>query len=97
MKLGFFPTGKMRELDLEGMIRWGAEHGYQAFDVPPDVDGTRAICDRYGLQVSSTSGLYGNPITADDAERELLQWKKVRFMADKVNGAYTVIHFEAAN
>jgi sugar phosphate isomerase/epimerase len=38
--------------------------------VPADVDGVRAICDRYGLQVNSTAGLYGNPITADDAERE---------------------------
>ena len=25
---------------------------------------------------------------ADDAERELLQWKKVRFMADKVGDEY---------
>jgi sugar phosphate isomerase/epimerase len=60
----------MRDLPLEPFIRWGAEHGYQAFDVPPDVDGTRAICDRYGLLVNSTSGLYGNPITANDADRE---------------------------
>jgi len=70
MKLGFFPTGLLSRLDLEEMIRWGAEHGYQAFDVPPDREGTRALCDRHGLQVNSTSGLYGNPITVDDAQRE---------------------------
>lgn len=70
MKLGFFPTGIMRQLDFEELARWGAEHGYRAMDVPPDREGTRAICDRYGLQVNSTSGLYGDPIKADDRERE---------------------------
>src|SRR5579884_901989 len=39
-------------------------------DVPPDRPGTRAICDRHGLRVNCTSGIYGSPLTTDDARRE---------------------------
>ncbi len=70
VKLGFFQTGILRQEDFEATARWGAQHGYQAIDVPPDREGTRAICDRHGLQVNSTTGLYGDPVQADDKERE---------------------------
>ncbi len=70
MKLGFFPTGILQKLDFEEFARWGAEQGFEAMDVPPDRPGTRAICARYGLQVSCTSGIYGDPLKADDRERE---------------------------
>lgn len=70
MKLGYFPTGIMGKLDFEEFARWGAEQGFGAMDVPPDRPGTRAICDRYGLRVSCTSGIYGDPLKADDRERE---------------------------
>jgi sugar phosphate isomerase/epimerase len=70
VKLGFFATGSTDRLDFEGFARWGAEHGYQAMDVPPDRRGTRAMCEQLGLQVSCTSGIYGAPLQADDARRE---------------------------
>lgn len=70
MKLGFFPTGILGKVDFEEFARWGAEQGFAAMDVPPDRPGTRAICDRYGLQVNCTSGIYGDPLKTDDHERE---------------------------
>ena len=70
MKLGFFATGVLGKIDFEEFARWGAEQGYGAMDVPPDRPGTRAICDRHGLQVNCTSGIYGDPLKADDRERE---------------------------
>jgi sugar phosphate isomerase/epimerase len=70
MKLGFFGTGVTQQLDFAEFARWGSEHGFRAMDVPPDRPGTRAICDRLELQVNCTTGLYGNPITRDDRERE---------------------------
>lgn len=70
MKLGFFPTGVLSKLDFAEFAQWGAENGFAAMDVPPDRPGTRAICDRLGLQVTCTSGIYGDPLKADDVERE---------------------------
>ena len=71
MKLGFFPTGLLaREVDFAEMARFGAEIGYAAIDVPADREGTVAIAAEYGLQVACTSGIYGAPLQADDAERE---------------------------
>jgi len=70
VKLGFFPTGAMNQIDFGEFARWGAEQGFGAMDVPPDRPGTRAICDRHGLQVNCTSGIYGDPLQADDRARE---------------------------
>lgn len=70
MKLGYFATGATNRLDFEDFARWGAEHGFRAMDVPPDRPGTREICDRHGLEVACTSGMLGNPLRANDAERE---------------------------
>ncbi len=70
MKLGYFATALMREIDFEEFARFGKDVGYQALDVPPDKPGTRAICDKLGLVVNATTGLRAAPITADDAERE---------------------------
>ncbi len=70
MKLGFFAVGSTDKLDFAEFARWGAEHGYQAMDVSPTQPGTRTICDRVGLDVVCTSGIYGAPLQADDAERE---------------------------
>ena len=71
MKLGFFATGSTDRLDFAEFARWGAEHGYQAMDVPPDRPGTRAMCERFGLQVSCTSGSYG-------AQTERGEWWRYR-------------------
>ena len=34
MKIGFFATALMRDIDFEEFARFGAEAGYQAMDVP---------------------------------------------------------------
>src|SRR5579859_353039 len=65
VKLGFFATGSTDKLDFAEFAKWGAENGYQAMDVPPTRPGTKAICERYGLQVVATSGIYGAPLQAN--------------------------------
>lgn len=70
MKLGFFPTGVLQKLDFAEFAQWGAQHGFQAMDVPPDRPGTVEICARHGLEVRCTSGIYGDPLKADERERE---------------------------
>ena len=81
MKLGFFATGVLRQLDLSEFAQWGASIGYQAMDVPPDVPGTRTICDRYDLAVNCTAGIYANPITANEQERE----EQVRLITNAID------------
>jgi|DewCreStandDraft_1066081.scaffolds.fasta_scaffold01378_20 sugar phosphate isomerase/epimerase len=70
MKLGFFPTGRLRDLDLAAFIHWGAEAGFQAFDVPPDREGVAALARQHGLTVVATYGMFGQPLTRNDADRE---------------------------
>ena len=81
MKLGFFATALMRGIDFAEFARFGAEVGYQAMDVPPEMPGTREICDRLGLTVHCTTGLGAAVITKDDAEREV-QMARIRAAID---------------
>ena len=70
MKLGFFATGVLQNVDFGEVAQFGAMAGYEAIDVPAGLRGTVGVAARYGLTVRSTFGMCGAPLQADDAERE---------------------------
>ena len=85
MKIGYFATGVMRQLDFEDFVRWGAEHGFGSIDISPDQDNVRAICDRYHMPIASTYGFAIEPLVADDTERnkQIARGKQIIDMAQR--------------
>ena len=71
MKIGYFGTGIMGQLDLADFARWGKENGFGEINVPWNRDDARAIADQSGLEIWSTYGQAAQPITGDDREREI--------------------------
>lgn len=69
MKLGFLTTGVLRtQIDYGELVRWSAQHGYQAADVP-DSPGAVDLVRQAGLEPAATGGL-PPLIVADPAQRE---------------------------
>lgn len=67
MKLGFLPTGVLRtQVDYGELVRWAAEHGYQAADVPDNLPNGAAILRQNGLEPAATGGL--PPLIVADPE-----------------------------
>lgn len=73
MKIGFFATGVLRQLDVAEFAAWGAAEGFGGMDIAPNVPGQAGIARRHGLMVTATYGFVCEPITRDAAERERQQ------------------------
>ena len=69
VKLGYFHNGHFPPIDFEDFVRWGAANGYQVIDVPLFQPDARAICERHGLEPTSTTGMVCQPIATDAAAR----------------------------
>ena len=69
VKLGYFHNGYFPPIEFEDFVRWGAANGYQAIDVPLFEPNVRAICDRHGLEPTSTVGMVCQPIATDPVQR----------------------------
>ena len=69
VKLGYFHNGHFPPIEFEEFVRWGAANGYQAIDVPLFEPNVRAICDRHGLEPTSTVGMACQPIATDPEQR----------------------------
>ena len=69
VKLGYFHNGYFPPIEFEDFVRWGAANGYQAIDVPLFEPNARAICDRHGLEPTSTVGMACQPIAPDPDQR----------------------------
>ena len=69
MKLGYFHNPHIQPIEFEEFVRWGAANGYQAIDVPLFQPDARAICERHGLEPTSTTGMICQPIATDAATR----------------------------
>ena len=69
MKLGYFHNGHFPPIEFEDFVRWGAANGYQVIDVPLFQPNARAICERHGLEPTSTTGMVCQPIASDATER----------------------------
>ena len=69
VKLGYFHNGYFPPIEFEEFVRWGAANGYQAIDVPLFEPNVRAICDRHGLEPTSTVGMVCQPIATDPGQR----------------------------
>ena len=69
VKLGYFHNGHFPPIEFEEFVRWGAANGYQAIDVPLFEPNVRAICDRHGLEPTSTVGMACQPIATDPGQR----------------------------
>jgi len=65
VKLGYFHNGHFPPIEFETFVRWGADNGYQAIDVPLFEPNVRAICERHGLEPTSTVGMACQPIATD--------------------------------
>jgi hypothetical protein len=69
VKLGYFHNGHFPPIEFEDFVRWGAANGYQVIDVPLFQPNARAICERHGLEPTSTTGMVCQPIATDATER----------------------------
>ncbi len=70
MKLGFLATGVLRSrVDYGELVRWAADHGYDAVDVPDNVPNAIDLVRQAGLAPAATGGL-PNLIVADRTQRE---------------------------
>ena len=69
VKLGYFWNGHFPPIEFQDFVRWGADNGYQAIDVPLYQEDAAEVCGRYGLQPSSTTGQAFQPITEDADSR----------------------------
>ena len=81
VKLGYFHNGHFPPIEFEEFVRWGAANGYQAIDVPLFQPDARAICERHGLEPTSTTGMICQPI-ATDAEARAEQAAEARRALD---------------
>ncbi len=70
MKLGIVLAGVLRsKIDFGDLVKWAADNGYGAVDVPPDRLEGAELARKAGLEVASTGGT--PPLfVADPAERE---------------------------
>ena len=69
MKIGFLSTGLLRtRVDYADLVRFAADHGYGAADVPDPLPQAVAILRAAGLEPAAAGGL-PNLIVADAAER----------------------------
>jgi sugar phosphate isomerase/epimerase len=69
MKLGFLTTGLLRtKVDYADLVRFAADHGYQAADVPDPLPKSVKILRDAGLEPIAAGGL-PNLIVADTEER----------------------------
>src|SRR5262245_61297048 len=73
MRIGFFATGVLRQVDFAAFAAWGAAAGFGGMDVPPAVAGAAATARAHGLAVHATTGFVCEPVTRDPAERERQQ------------------------
>ena len=70
MKLGFLATGVLRsQVDYGELVRFGAEHGYSAVDVPENPPNAVELVRAAGLEPAATHGL-PPLIVADQGQRE---------------------------
>jgi sugar phosphate isomerase/epimerase len=70
VKIGLLPTGLLRsQVDYAEMVRFAADHGYQAIDVMVDQPDAIALARRAGLDVGAVGNL-PPLVVADPAVRE---------------------------
>ena len=73
MKIGFFATGVLRQLDFAEFAAWGAAQGFGGMDVAPSRPEQVRVAREHGLDVRATVGFACEPVTRDAAERERQQ------------------------
>jgi sugar phosphate isomerase/epimerase len=67
VKLGFLPTGVLgSRVEYAELVRWAADHGYQAADVPPRVPNAVQILRQAGLEPAAGGGV--PPLIVADRE-----------------------------
>src|SRR6266542_2900008 len=73
MKVGYFATGVLQQLDFAEFAAWGAAQGFGGIDVAPARPEQIRIARQHGLDVRATTGFACEPVTRDAAERERQQ------------------------
>ena len=91
MKIGLLPTGVLRsQVDYAEMVRWAADHGYQAIDVMTDQPNAIEIARKAGLEVGAVGSLPAL-IVADPAAREANVKAAIARIVDVANRGGTII------
>jgi sugar phosphate isomerase/epimerase len=92
VKLGFLPTGVMgSRMDYAELAKWGADHGYQAADVPERVPDGVGILRRAGLEPAALNGALPSLIVADGETRRANVAKALERLPRAADEGFTIV------